>query len=116
LLLGPLAVHPGRQNLGIGLTLMETGLQKAAKMGGRLVILVGDAPYYARVGFKVLPEGQLKLPGPVDPQRFLYHELVPGALAEASGVVLAPWRVQRPSRYHMAESASSKAPSARSVA
>jgi predicted N-acetyltransferase YhbS len=92
LLLGPLVVHPQRQNLGVGLTLMQEGLARAKARGHRLVILVGDAPYYARVGFQKLPEGQLLMPGPVDPQRFLYVELVPGALAEMRGLVLPPHR------------------------
>ncbi|MGB3139570.1 MAG: N-acetyltransferase, partial [Aestuariivirga sp.] len=63
LLLGPLVVHPKRQNLGVGLTLMREGLGLAKGYGHRFVILVGDAPYYARVGFQKLPEGQLTLPG-----------------------------------------------------
>jgi len=92
LLLGPLVVHPKRQNLGVGLTLMREGLGLAKGLGHRFVILVGDAPYYARVGFQKLPEGQLTLPGPVDPKRFLYVELVPGALAEMRGLVLPPHR------------------------
>ena len=57
LLLGPLVVHPKRQNLGVGLTLMQEGLARAKAQGHKLVILVGDAPYYARVGFQKLPEG-----------------------------------------------------------
>ena len=92
LLLGPLVVHPKRQNLGVGLTLMREGLGLAKGCGHRFVILVGDAPYYARVGFQKLPEGQLTMPGPVDPERFLYVELVPGALAEMHGLVLPPYR------------------------
>ena len=92
LLLGPLVVHPKRQNLGVGLTLMEEGLSRAKARGHRLVILVGDAPYYARVSFQKLPEGQLLMPGPVDPARFLYVELVQGALAETRGLVLPPHR------------------------
>lgn len=92
LLLGPLVVHPKRQNLGVGLTLMQEGLGLAKRLGHRFVILVGDAPYYARVGFQKLPEGQLLMPGPVDPKRFLYVELVPGALAEMRGLVLPPYR------------------------
>ena len=92
LLLGPLVVHPKRQNLGVGLTLMQEGLARAKAQGHKLVILVGDAPYYARVGFQKLPEGQLLLPGPVDPQRFLYVELVPGTLALTHGLVLPPHR------------------------
>jgi predicted N-acetyltransferase YhbS len=92
LLLGPLAVHPQRQNIGIGRALMGEGLARAKAKGQRLVLLVGDEPYYARVGFKRLPDGQLMLPGPVDPKRFLYLELVPGALSSAHGLVLPPYR------------------------
>jgi hypothetical protein len=92
LLLGPLAVHPERQNLGIGLALMREGLSRARAKGHGLVILVGDEPYYARAGFARLPDGQLTLPGPVDPNRFLYLELATGSLATASGLVLPPYR------------------------
>jgi predicted N-acetyltransferase YhbS len=91
-LLGPLAVHPQRRNLGVGLALMKVGLAAATRHGHKLAILVGDEPYYARVGFARLPEGRLILPGPVDPARFLFFELSPGALAGVAGLVLAPWR------------------------
>ncbi len=90
LLLGPLAVHPDRQGLGIGLALMREGLARATGQGHSLVLLVGDEPYYAKVGFAKLPEGQISLPGPVDPARFLYLELKPGALAGVTGLVQVP--------------------------
>jgi predicted N-acetyltransferase YhbS len=90
LLLGPLAVHPDRQNLGIGLRLMQEGLSRATAQGHALVLLVGDQPYYARVGFRKLPEGLIKLPGPVNPERFLYLELKPGALQGVSGLAHVP--------------------------
>ena len=93
-LLGPLAVHPERQNLGIGRSLMRTGLDKAKALGHRLVILVGDEPYYARVGFKKVPHNQIELPGPVDPERLLYLELADGALALAKGLILPPYRFE----------------------
>ncbi len=89
LLLGPLAVHPLRQNLGIGLKLMQVSLSKALELGHSLVLLVGDLPYYARVGFHQVPGGQLDLPGPYDPKRLLYLELVAHALATANGLVLS---------------------------
>ncbi len=92
LLLGPLAVHPARQNLGIGLALMREGIARAKKRGHKLMLLVGDAPYYARVGFRKLPENLLLMPGPVDPNRFLYLELEAGALDPAHGLVLPPHR------------------------
>ena len=96
LLLGPIAIHPQRQNRGIGMALMRTTLAKAAEQGHALVILVGDAPYYARVGFMKVPDGQLLLPGPVDPKRLLFLELRAGALSAAKGLVLPE------NRYHLA--------------
>lgn len=90
LLLGPLAVHPDRQKLGIGLALMQEGLSRAKEQGHGLVLLVGDEPYYARVGFRRLPDGLISLPGPFDPGRFLYLELEAGALTRVSGLAQAP--------------------------
>lgn len=92
LLLGPLAVHPQRQNRGIGLLLMQDTLAEARKHGHRLVLLVGDLPYYARVGFAPVPDGHLLLPGPFDPKRLLYLELVPDSLQHAKGLVMAAHR------------------------
>lgn len=117
LLLGPLVVHWQRQNRGIGLALMQEGLRRAREGGHRLVILVGDQPYYARAGFRKLPEGQLMLPGPFDPERFLYLNLADGALEEAEGLALPPHRymeVYRPSRYQAADSSTRAAASAMS--
>jgi len=102
LLLGPLAVHPARQNLGIGLALMQEGIARAKQLGHRLMLLVGDQPYYARVGFQKVPINQLILPGPVDPERFLYLELKDGALDEAQGLVLPPHRYKEQVAHHPA--------------
>jgi predicted N-acetyltransferase YhbS len=88
ILLGPIAIHPERQNQGIGMALMRTTLAKASEQGHALVILVGDAPYYARLGFMQVPEGQLLLPGPVDPKRLMFLELRAGSLSAAKGLVL----------------------------
>jgi predicted N-acetyltransferase YhbS len=87
LLLGPLTVEPAFQARGIGEALMERSLAAARDAGHRLVVLVGDEPYYARVGFKRVPPGRLTMPGPVDPARLLYCELVPGAFEGVSGKI-----------------------------
>jgi predicted N-acetyltransferase YhbS len=89
LLLGPLAVDPLRQGLGIGSRLMREALSRAADLGHRAVLLVGDAPYYERFGFSVEKAAGLRLPGPFERGRFLGRELVPGALDGASGRVSA---------------------------
>ena len=91
LLLGPLAVDPEFANLGYGRGLVGEALEAARGAGIRLVVLVGDEPYYARVGFKLIPKGQVKLDGPVDPARMLYAELVEGAFAGVSGIVRPDW-------------------------
>ncbi|HEY8566241.1 MAG TPA: N-acetyltransferase [Beijerinckiaceae bacterium] len=88
LVLGPLTVDPAFENRGIGGALMRRSLDTAKAGGHALVLLVGDAPYYARFGFRPVPERQLVLPGPVDPRRFLACELNEGALAGANGAVL----------------------------
>ena len=89
LLLGPLAIAPVYKNKGCGLKLMRDGLERAGDMGFQLVMLVGDLPYYSRVGFGIAPPGRIILPGPVDPARLLLVELKSGALAEFSGIVAA---------------------------
>jgi predicted N-acetyltransferase YhbS len=89
LLLGPLIIHHERQGQGIGLALMTETLARAKAAGHGLVLLVGDEPYYARVGFKRLPENKLSLPGPFEPKRFLYTELREGVLADAQGLVVS---------------------------
>ena len=92
LLLGPLAVHPDRQNIGIGRALMHEGIARASARGHRLIVLIGDLPYYGRVGFRQVPEGQLEVPGPVDLKRLLSLDLQVGALSKTHGLVLADWR------------------------
>jgi predicted N-acetyltransferase YhbS len=87
LLLGPLIVEPVFRSQGIGEALVKSSLEAAKAGGWKLVILVGDEPYYARMGFQRAPPGQISLPGPVDPERLLYCELDPGALAAAKGTM-----------------------------
>ena len=88
LMLGPLAVADTHRSAGIGGSLILHGLKRAAKLGHAGVILVGDAPYYARFGFAPAPVADLTLPGPVDRARFLGLDLVPGGLAGAAGRVV----------------------------
>jgi predicted N-acetyltransferase YhbS len=85
LLLGPLIVEPVFRSQGIGEALVTRSLDAAKAAGAKLAILVGDEPYYARMGFKRAPAGRIILPGPVDPARVLYCELQPGAFEGVSG-------------------------------
>ena len=87
LLLGPLTVDPPFRSRGIGEALMQKSMEAARAAGHKLVILVGDEPYYKRVGFKRVPMGRLTMPGPVDPARLLYCELEEGAFEGVGGAL-----------------------------
>lgn len=86
-LLGPLAVLPAYKNKGYGKQLMRMALEAARQKGERLVLLVGDPPYYGPLGFHPVPLGRIDFPGPVDPARILLAELSDGAALEAAGKV-----------------------------
>ena len=89
LLLGPLAVDPARRGAGIGLRLMEIALQECRQSGHRHVILVGDEPYYAKVGFAKSEPNSIIFPGPVDPARLLWLDLSGTTKQSIAGAVTA---------------------------
>ena len=92
LLLGPVAVASDYRNRGIGAALVRRALSVARRQGHSAVILIGDAPYYGRFGFRhdpriVLdgaPAGHfqaLALAGAVPAGRSAFHP----AFTEAGG-------------------------------
>src|SRR5205823_13996281 len=91
LLLGPLTVEPPFRERGIGQALIERALERAKGQGHRLVVLVGDEPYYGKCGFKRIAKGQVAMPGPVDPARLLVCELVEGAFAGVAAPLNPYW-------------------------
>jgi predicted N-acetyltransferase YhbS len=91
LLLGPLTVEPPFRDRGLGYALIERALAEAKAKGHRLVVLVGDEPYYGKSGFKRIPKGRAAMPGPVDPARLLVCELVEGAFDGVSGPIRPDW-------------------------
>ena len=92
LLLGPLAVAPELQGEGLGRAMMREAIWRAACRGHGAVLPVGDAAYYERFGFSGDLTRDLAMPGPVERERFLGLELRDGALAGASGVLVATGR------------------------
>ena len=91
LLLGPLTIEPPFRDRGIGLALMQRAIADARAKGHTLIVLVGDEPYYARVDFKRIQKGRVKMPGPVDPARLLVLELIEGAFEGVTGTVRPDW-------------------------
>lgn len=95
LMLGPLTVEPPFRGRGVGRKLLERALGDARAKGHRLVLLVGDKPYYARVGFKPVPKGRATMPGPVNYDRLLVAELVEGAFDNVSGAIRPDWTMAK---------------------
>jgi predicted N-acetyltransferase YhbS len=87
LLLGPLAVQGDQRGRGIGIALMQAGIAAAQRGSWRAILLVGDEPYYNKVGFSRLPPGRVKFPGPVDQNRILGLSLKAGELLNLAGEV-----------------------------
>jgi predicted N-acetyltransferase YhbS len=77
-------VHPTRQGEGLGGALIREGLHRAENDNWPRVILVGDAPYYERFGFRKLTE--VEMPPPTNPDRVLGY----GAWDGVTGRV-TPW-------------------------
>ena len=72
------------------------------------MILLGDAPYYARFGFSAHKTGELSLPGPFERDRLLGLELRDGALDGAWGMIVptgAARRRREPARESRASAA-----------
>jgi predicted N-acetyltransferase YhbS len=92
LLLGPLAVSPDVSGAGIGSALMRHAIAEAERLEHGAILLVGDAPYYARFGFSAEKTGSLSMPGPFEKARFLGLELQEGALDGVSGTLIATGR------------------------
>src|SRR5512146_1386224 len=94
LLLGPVAVATDCRDRGIGAGLVRRALRDARRLGQGAVILVGDAPYYSRVGFSAEKAASVTLPGPFERHRLLAIELVAGAIEGASGLLFATGRLE----------------------
>jgi predicted N-acetyltransferase YhbS len=86
--LGPFAVEQGERNAGFGARLIARACEAAQAAGETHVLLVGDEPYFGRVGFSTAAGRTVQMPGPVDQRRVLVRALTPDA-GELAGPVTA---------------------------
>jgi len=93
LLLGPVAVRADLQSTGVGGLLMRASLARATAAGHRLVVLVGDEPYYGRFGFRPAAEWGVSMERE-SPARVLALPLDGSEAVIPSGVVQR-WRSVR---------------------
>lgn len=77
--LGPLAVDEDARKHGLGALLVEHACEASRAAGEAAVVLVGDLPFFQRVGFEVATG--VVMPGPVDPRRVLARRFDGAALA-----------------------------------
>jgi len=85
--LGPLAVDPDERSAGLGQALVESAVEAARVAGWRAVLLVGDGPYFGRVGFSNAHTARVVMPGPVDQRRVLLLPLQEGGDQGLAGLV-----------------------------
>lgn len=88
IMVGPVAVHPDRQDQGFGRALMAAQAAALDPAAPLPQVLIGDAPYYARFGFVEAPRGW-RCPGPWEPERLLVRG-VDEAVLPSEGM-LGPW-------------------------
>ncbi|MEG3182202.1 GNAT family N-acetyltransferase [Sphingomonas sp. LT1P40] len=85
-MVGPVAVSPARQNVGIGRALMWRSIEVADASGipgADILMLIGDPEYYDQFGFDAQTTGQWQLPGPFEARRLLAR----GAAPDCAGIV-----------------------------
>lgn len=87
LLLGPFAVEADFRKRGLGARLIRSACGVAARSGHKLILLVGDEPFFGPLGFSVALAAKVRLPGPVDPRRVMARELAAGAADGLAGLV-----------------------------
>lgn len=70
--LGPLAVLPSSQGMGVGSALVRAGLAALGEMNAAGCVVLGEPGYYRRFGFEA--DSRLRYPG-APPEYFLYIAL-----------------------------------------
>ena len=70
-MVGPVAVAPDVQGIGIGKALMEVLTQAADECGADALMMIGDPEYYERFGFTAEKTGGWRIDGPYEQRRLL---------------------------------------------
>lgn len=91
LLLGPLAVSPDCQGLGLGSAMMNHALELVDTSGYETIILVGDLAYYERFGFASCMPRLVTMPGGRDAHRLLVRSKSGASELPMIGAVQPGW-------------------------
>lgn len=90
-MLAPVAVHADYLRQGIGLTMLELGIQKVKKMGYKGIQVEGNPAFYNRLGFETSSKYNIYPTSgwPLEmPECMMYMETYPGSLSGISGYVI----------------------------
>lgn len=88
-MVGPVAIEPPLQGIGIGRALMAAlgdAAVRSADPGAGALMLIGDPEYYGRFGFTDEATAGWRVPGPVEQRRLLAR----GEAVPAVGGMLGP--------------------------
>jgi predicted N-acetyltransferase YhbS len=99
MILAPLAVHPDRQNQGIGGQLIQAGLEQLTTAGVELVFVLGYPEYYQRHGFAPAGTQGFEATYPIAPEQadaWMVQALRPGVLGQVQGRVLCATALDHP--------------------
>lgn len=89
--IGPVAVDADHRGGSLGLKLTQVCLEEAAKAGVTVAVLIGDAPYFSRIGFEAVSSSVIVAPGHVPQGRLLVKVLSGDFTAkELSGEISVP--------------------------
>ena len=88
--LAPLAVRPEYQNKGIGSALVKYGLKECARLGHKVVIVLGHPDYYPRFGFSPTAAMGIKCPFDAPDEAWMALQLQPGGLDGVLGIAQYP--------------------------
>ena len=91
IMVGPVAVLPEAQGLGLGKALMSATLAALSPEAPLPQVMIGDPDYYGRFwGFSAQHTADWQLPGPFEPHRLLVRCDNPTVLPRQG--MLGPWR------------------------
>ncbi|CAN5391490.1 hypothetical protein BH10PSE15_BH10PSE15_09250 [soil metagenome] len=77
-MVGPIAVEPARQGLGLGQMLTHHAIRAADASDAAPLMLIGDPEYYGRFfGFDARATARWRTPGPVEQRRLLARGAAP---------------------------------------
>ncbi|MCK9578011.1 N-acetyltransferase [bacterium] len=85
LCMGPIAVSPKYQRLGIGSMLMSESIAKAKQLGYRAVVIFGSPDYYHRFGYKNASDYNIKTSTGENFDAFMVLEIQKGGLTGIEG-------------------------------